>query len=863
MRKNRLRLLVAGVLAGLLVAVPAALGGSASATPAASVDAALSDSTNLWFVELSGTPASFRANANAAGIAYTERFAFTKLWNGVSVKAGPGAIKDIKTLPGVTAVYPVVKMDLVPTATISPELATALAMTGADTAQSELGYTGEGIKVAVMDTGIDYDHADLGGDGVQRSDSAVFPTSRVIEGWDFVGDAFNADSTSPTFNPNTNPDPRPDDCQGHGTHVSGIVGASGDVTGVAPDVQFGAYRVFGCEGSTFADIMLAAMERADADGMDILNMSIGSAFQTWPQYPTAVGSDALVDRGVVVVASIGNSGANGVYSAGAPGVGRKVIGVASFDNSHVELNTFTISPDDTSIGYGNAAAAPTAPTEGTLPMQRTGTPSSAADGCAAGDFAGFTPGSAALIRRGTCTFHQKSLNAQNAGAAAVVLYNNSAGRFSPTVAGTPAITIPVVAISDQEGVLINNRLATGPVDMTWTDETGTFQNPTGGLISSFSSYGQTAELDLKPDIGAPGGLIRSTFPLEQGGYATISGTSMSSPHVAGAAALLMQAKPGLAPADFRTALQNSAEPKLWSGNPGLGFLDIVHRQGAGMLQIDRSILATTTVSPGKWPVNFMNPGPVNSATQTLTLTNSSSEAVTYNVSHVPAIGTSGATNSPGFFLGGYSVTFSSSSVTVPAGGSATVDATVNIPSPVFRRQYGGYVVFTPEGEGTPLRVPYSGFQGNYLDIQVLTPTANNFPWLAKLQAGFFVRQEDGAVYTMAGDDVPWFLAHFEHQSRKLEFTVFNADSGKPLSGKGTNPNFLITEFLSRNSTATSFFAFSWDGTLRNVTKGRFTRTDVPDGNYYVVMKVLKALGDPANPAHTETWTSPTFTIDRP
>jgi hypothetical protein len=83
------------------------------------------------------------------------------------------------------------------------------------------------------------------------------------------------------------PDPDPDDCNGHGTHVAGIVGANGDVVGVAPEVTFGAYRVFGCEGSTTADIMIAAMERALADGMDVLNMSIGSAFQ-WPQYPTAV-----------------------------------------------------------------------------------------------------------------------------------------------------------------------------------------------------------------------------------------------------------------------------------------------------------------------------------------------------------------------------------------------------------------------------------------------------------------------------------------------------------------------------------------------------------------------------------------------
>src|SRR5207248_4379810 len=124
---------------------------------------------------------------------------------------------------------------------------------------------------------------------------------------------------------------------------------------------------------------------------------------------------------------------------------------------------------------------------------------------------------------------------------------------------------------------IDGRIASGDTTLTWTDTEGTFANPTAGLISSFSSYGLGAELDLKPDIGAPGGLIRSTWPLEAGAYATISGTSMSSPHVAGAAALLLQAKPHTPSQAVRSILQNTAVPANWSGNPGRGFLDIPYR----------------------------------------------------------------------------------------------------------------------------------------------------------------------------------------------------------------------------------------------------------------------------------------------
>jgi minor extracellular serine protease Vpr len=838
---------------------------------------------NLWFVELSRAPLAdvdatftvqqrlnylaqlradkqaFRNAAAAARIQFRERHSFDVLWNGLSVEVSPAELPRLARIAGVRNLYPVLIFSIPQTQPMSqPELATALAMTGADFAQEELGYTGAGIRVAVMDTGIDYDHPDLGGDGIARTNSNVFPTARVVAGWDFVGDSFNADPTSPTYHPTAVADPYPDDCNGHGTHVAGIVGAGGDplsggARGVAPEVWFGAYRVFGCAGSTTADIMIAAMERALADGMQILNMSIGSAFQ-WPQYPTAQASDRLVNKGVVVVASIGNSGANGLYSTGAPGNGTKVIGVASFDNSHVQLATFIVTPANITAGYGNAAGAPPAPTSGSLPMAKSGTPTSAADACRVGGASPFNPGQfsgmAVLIRRGTCTFHEKALNAQNAGAAAVVLYNNAAGRFSPTVAGTPAITIPVVAIADTEGVAINNAIASGPQTLTWTAALGTFLNPTGGLISSFSSYGLSPDLALKPDIGAPGGLIRSTYPLEAGGYATISGTSMSSPHVAGGVALLLQAHPRTPAQAVRDILQNSADPKLWWGNPALGFLDNVHRQGAGMLDIDDAIVATTRVQPGKLALGESQSGP---ATRTLTIVNDSSTPVTYTLSHAPALSTGPNTFTPAFSTGFASVAFSASSITVPARGSATVDVTITAsPTLPDRSQYGGYIVLTPQGGGPVYRVPYAGFKGDYQSIVALAPTTFNFPWLAKLVGTAFVNQPSGATYTLAGGDVPYFLVHLDHQVRRLRAEVFDT------SGRAFHRAFEF-QYVGRNSTATSFFAIAWDG---KTTQGRQV-SDVPNGSYTVVLSVQKALGDDDNPAHWESWTSPVITIARP
>jgi minor extracellular serine protease Vpr len=664
------------------------------------------------------------------------------------------------------------------------------------------------------------------------------------------------------------PGPDPDDCNGHGTHVAGIVGASGGVTGVAPEVTFGAYKVFGCGGSTTVDIMIAAMERALDDGMHVLNMSIGSAFQ-WPQYPTAVAASNLVNQGMVVVASIGNNGASGVYAAGAPGLGEHVIGVASFDNTHISQAAFTISPDDTMIGYGTAAAAPTPPQSGDFPMARTGTTTTPDDGC--DPIAQNLDGHVVLIRRGTCPFHTKALNAQNAGAAGVVLYNNVSGAFSPTVAGTPPITIPVVAITDTDGALIDGRLADGPVTLTWTDELILAINPNGDLISSFSSYGLSPDLTLKPDLGAPGGLIRSTYPLELGGYATVSGTSMSSPHVAGAAALLLEARPGTPAHAVRGLLQSTAEPKVWWGNPGLGFLDNVHRQGAGMIDIPAAVAATTVIEPSKLSLGESEAGP---SIVELWIHNHDEEDASYVLGHTPALATAGSTFSPSFFLSGTAVEFSATEVAVPAGGSAMVSVTITAnPGLPDGAQYGGYLTFARDG-GHVYRVPFAGFKGDYQAIVSLAPGNFGFPLLGQAISCF--RIVDGAcidgsysvlpaggVFDMS--DVlnqPSLLIHLAHQARHMEFTVHHAADGSPV-----HPVFnrtTVLEYLPRNASAGGFFAFAWDGTRLHSNGRRFEKVkEVPDGDYVLTVRLLKALGDRENPEHWETWTSPVITVQRP
>jgi hypothetical protein len=234
--------------------------------------------------------------------------------------------------------------------------------------------------------------------------------------------------------------------------------------------------------------------------------------------------------------------------------------------------------------------------------------------------------------------------------------------------------------------------------------------------------------------------------------------------------------------------------------------------------------------------------------------------VTYALSHEPALATGPDTFNVSFFYGPPAVGFSAPSVTIPPRWSATVDVTVAAnPGLPDGSLYGGYIVFTPLNGGEVLRVPYTGFKGDYQALPVLVPTAFGFPWLAKLESGTFYNQPNGATFTLAGGDMPYILSHFHHQSRALRMEVRDAVTGQFLGLMAPNE-----QYVPRNSAATSFYAFVWDGTVINAGQIR----TVPNGRYMVAFSIVKALVDlskPQNiqPGDVERWVSPVITIARP
>jgi hypothetical protein len=278
------------------------------------------------------------------------------------------------------------------------------------------------------------------------------------------------------------------------------------------------------------------------------------------------------------------------------------------------------------------------------------------------------------------------------------------------------------------------------------------------------------------------------------------------------------------------------------------------------VKVDRSLSATVTASPRKIAL-----GEGAGGSQIIKLTNSGASAVTYAMSYTPAI--SPYPNAPalwpynfGFDAQEETVTFSSSSVTVPAGGSAFVTASITLdPGTPLGELYGGYINATP-ASGNAIHIPYAGYYGDYQANTVLSPTANGFPWLAYVSAGNLNKvTADGRTYTMAGTDKPTLVFHLNLPVRKFNVQVLNAD------GSFVHPvqNYADREeYLSMNSTAAGFFTFTWDGT-RNQDNGNDKTKVVPNGTYMLKMSVLKPGGDESNAADWETFTTYKFTIARP
>jgi hypothetical protein len=560
-----------------------------------------------------------------------------------------------------------------------------------------------------------------------------------------------------------------------------------------------------------------------------------------------------------------------MHTLAAPANAHDIISVASADNAEQNVAQFEVEQLDEPLVYTLTTGADAPPTAGesdplALPLESEvelgdGELDVGYFGCEAEDWVEFPDDHTALVERGHCTFAQKYTHAADAGATGVLIYNNVPGLINPTIGGAGVPGVWSAFVDDIDGNALASLLEDGEtVVLGFTDEFLVLPVPTVGLASAFTSYGIDVELGFGPSIMAPGGFILSTIPLGLGGYGSSSGTSMSAPHVAGAVALLLESDPDLDPFQVRDRIQNTAEPAPWFGNPN--FVEPSFRQGAGMLQIDRAILAEQAVEPAQIAVGE-GTDPV---TTTLTVTNDGAEAVTYSLSHAGTIGTVINQFVP-VFWGPESEGSHPEEITVPAGGSTSFDVTITPPDGELPHYlYGGYFFLAADDGEDVLVVPYAGHDGDYsgaypllgfwTDVRDEDGVLIGFenvevdPVLARSEIvddeeQFFVVEPGHEYRPRAGDEVI-VAPFFGHFPQELRLTVHD-------QRRGRSHVVHEQENVPRSSELISRLIFRWDG--RIPAGGSDVMRPAPPGPYTVELEALRTLGDPDNLDHWDTWES--------
>ncbi|MGK4583116.1 S8 family serine peptidase [Kitasatospora sp. HPMI-4] len=649
------------------------------------------------------------------------------LLTGIAVAAPPARLAALRRLPGVRAVHPITLKHR--------SNGYSVPLTGAPALWSGTaglpGNTGEGVRVGVIDSGIDYTHADFGGPGTEaafRSASGartapagLFPSAKVVGGKDLVGDDYDPDPQAEHPQPVPHPGDNPLDCaaNGHGTHVAGTVAGLGVTTagrtytgpyrpgldpaafkvapGAAPGAKLYAIRVFGCHGST--DQLGQALDLAadpDGDGdladrLDVVNLSLGGRFGGADD-ADAIAVDRLSELGTVVAAAIGNDG--DVYGiGGSPGTAARAIGVAASVGPHTDADGIRVLAPQSLAGLVPAHWSARYPGWSTEEVGgRLALPADQADGCTPFDAADTERlrGRVAVLSWRTsgadraCGSTVRADHAAQAGAVGALFAAD--GDDLGELSGDDRI--PVAIVGKADGERLTRAAAAGEVRVQLAGR----GNPLHGAVSqdqpqrtdtlaSFSSRGIGVPGLVKPDLAAPGETIWSARAGSGSGGAREDGTSMATPHIAGLAALVRAAHPDWTAAEVKAALMNTAAD-TFPGDNRSGPVYGPERAGAGRVQVDRAVrtpavayAAGEGAVDGAVGVSF-GPVPVTGPTslrREVEIRNFSSRPVGY------ATGYQSSTEVPG---AAFEVT--PGHIDVPAGGRARVTVTLSVPGRLGR-----------------------------------------------------------------------------------------------------------------------------------------------------------------------------------
>ena len=649
------------------------------------------------------------------GAAVTVQDSVENISNSLLIEVNDAEAARLSRLPGVRRVTPV--------RTLKRVLDRAVVVNRITEAWDQIGddKAGEGIKIAIIDTGVDNGHAALRDAALKLPSS--FPKTNAATDETFTSNKVIVARSYVNLLARRDTDLSARDRVGHGTALAVVAagvrtaGPLATIQGVAPRAYIGSYKVFGSpnvnDGATNAAI-LKAIDDAVADGMDIINLSLGDDIVSRQEDDPLV---AAVDRasaaGVLVVCAAGNNGPDfGTISS--PGSARSAITVGATRNDRGFGASVDVEGLGVVLALTGSGAPPANPITGPI-----------ADAGLACDtlLAGSLTGKVALILRGTCTFEIKLNNAQRAGAIAGLVYATAAAP-DPIGMNVGAATLPAEMISnangqmlkEKEGATVTLRFTLGAVPQSFNQ------------IAPFSAIGPNVDLSIKPDLVAVGeSFYVATQTVDPAGdmysasgFAIVDGTSFSSPLVAGSLALLKSARPGLTVDQYRSLLINSSTPVT----DVIGDAATIQKMGAGQLHLGATLRAQAVAYPAS-----LSLGTNSRATGTLKVENLNPADEIYSLSIEPRNGAA-APN------------LSESTLNIPTAKTAEVALELDA-STLAPGAYEGFVKITGATSGTEIRVPY------WFAVPDKTPAA--IPILATTATGRRNGQVRDAIYFRVTD----------------------------------------------------------------------------------------------------------------
>jgi uncharacterized protein (TIGR03437 family) len=700
------------------------------------------------------------------------------LLNGIFVVATPAQAAALRKLPGVRTVAPLRQYHKADQLSLSNvQAAWSASVIGGET------NAGAGIKIGIIDTGIDYTNPAFQDPSltppsgypicdVPPPDCPTLPSNcaytnnKIIVARSYVCEIVYSDV--PSTATNLASASRPDDLSardldGHGTGVASVAAGVNttyngvSITGVAPKAFLGSYKIFGSDevNPNGSGNVLQAVEDAVTDGMDVINLSLGSpAFGGWldtgcgpytlPNSPIPIPTDAcdpfayelenaMEQALVTVVVAAGNEGADGFqfnygcgaapcnnYSAptfstvGTPAYAPSVIAVGGIQNDVTYVQQVQISGLQPTNAYESYdGPPPDAPLTATL-VDATGIGNSL---CAPAGPAALS-GQIALVLQGTCADATMVTNAQNAGAVGVIEIASSDEFYFPS--GLGGTDIPTFIVTPADGATMKSYIDSNPGTKATMDPkpyqvSAVSQGLAPYSVAYFSSRGPVTETGwLKPDlVAAATDFLIPTQNYDPGGdlfnfagYGTTQGTSFATPMVTGSAALVKQANPNLTPLQIKSALVNSAVLSNLTTSDTSAQASVTE-VGAGLLQTQNAVVSTVQIVPSS--VSFGIYQVSLTTSQTLAITNTGASQVTLAmtvVQVVPSTGTNILVNGA-----------NSATVTVPADGTTNVNVTLSGAAPAFAGRFEGYITVT--GGPVPLTIPYMFLAGDGIPYDII------------------------------------------------------------------------------------------------------------------------------------------------